>query len=160
MLNRVDIIGRLGKDPEVKMVKNGTVANFSVACSEKWRDKATGEQKERTEWINVVCWNEKLNEIIEKYLRKGSLVMVTGKFQTRQWEKNGEKRYTTEVVMQGFDCKMTMLDTKGDRKSGGDDDDGFGQGAPARSSGSSSGARGRSAASDMDDEIPFAPEFR
>jgi single-strand DNA-binding protein len=149
MLNQVNIIGRLGKDPEIKTLQNGNqVANLSIACEEKWKDKSTGERKSRTEWVRVVCWNENLNGIIEEYLRKGSLVYLSGKLQTREWEKNGEKRYSTEVVLNGFDCKMTMLDTKGDRKNSGDD--GFDSGAPARSSGS-----GRRPAEDLDDSIPF-----
>ena len=152
MLNEVRLIGRLGKDPEIRNLQGGKqVANFSVACSEKWRDKSTGERKEKTEWVQIVCWNENLNGIIEQYLRKGSLVYITGKLQTREWEKDGVKRYTTEVIMQGFDCKMLMLDTKGDRdRGGGSGDDDFERGAP-RSSGSSN----RKIQDDLDDTIPF-----
>lgn len=150
MLNEVKLIGRLGRDPEIKNLQSGKqVANFSIACSEKWKDKSTGERKEKTEWVNIVCWNENLNNIIEQYLRKGSLVFITGKLQTREWEKNGEKRFATEVVMQGFDCKLLMLDTKGDRQRNNGDDDGFDRGAP-RSSG-----RQTARNEDLDDSIPF-----
>lgn len=163
MLNEVRLIGRLGADPEIKNLQSGKqVANMRIATTEKWRDKNSGERKEKTEWTTVVCWNENLNGIIEQYVRKGSLVMVTGKLQTREWEKNGEKRYATEVVMQGYDCKLLMLggkDDNGGGRSRRDDDDGFGGSdhAPSRSRSSGSAPRRNS---DMDDDIPFSPEFR
>jgi single-strand DNA-binding protein len=142
MINEVTLVGRLARDPELKNLPNGKqVANFSVACEETWKDKSSGEKKTRTEWVRVVCWNEQLNKIIESYLRQGSLVFIRGKLQTREWEKNGEKRYTTEVVMQGFDSILKMLGSKKDRDSDGGE------------RGSSGG--GRKPNVDLDDQIPF-----
>jgi single-strand DNA-binding protein len=113
-LNKVALIGHLGSDPEVKTMTNGNkVANLSVATSESWRDKTSGEKKERTEWHRVVCWQEGLIKVIEQYLRKGSKVYLEGQLQTRKWEKDGVERYATEVVLQGFDCKLIMLDGRG-----------------------------------------------
>lgn len=110
MLNRVSIIGHLGRDPEVRKMQSGdSVANFSVAVTEKWKCKNTGERKEKTEWIPVVVFG-KVAEVCEKYLHSGSKVFIEGKFQTRSWEKDGVKRYSTEVVLQNFDGKMIMLD--------------------------------------------------
>lgn len=164
MFNEVTLVGRLGTDPEIKRLQSGkVVANFRIAVSEKWRDKGTGERKEKTDWLPIVCWNENLTGIIEQYLRKGSQVLIKGKLQSREWEKNGEKRVAIEVVMQGFDCKLVMVGGKNDgggsRRNG--DDDAFARGAPDRA-GSSSGYRGGSAGrnNDMDDDIPFAPEVR
>lgn len=150
--NEVTLIGRLGADPEIKSLQSGKqVANMRLATSEKWRDKNSGERKEKTEWHQVVIWNENLVGIAEQYLRKGAQIAVKGKLQTREWEKNGEKRYTTEVVLQGFDCKLVMLGGKNDAGGGrDDDDDGFGRGAPSRSSGSR-----RPMNDDLDDSIPF-----
>lgn len=97
-VNKVILIGRLGKDPEVRHLENGNVvANFSLATSENYKDKNTGERREQTEWVNIVLWKS-LAQIAEKYLKKGSLVYLEGKLQTRSWEKDGEKRYTTEIV--------------------------------------------------------------
>ena len=111
-LNKVLLIGNLTRDPEVRYLENGTaVANFSVATSDKWKDKGTGEQKERTEFSRIVAWR-RLGEICEEYLRKGSLVYIEGKLQTREWEKDGEKRYTTEIVARD----MQMLGGKGEPK--------------------------------------------
>jgi single-strand DNA-binding protein len=151
-LNRVTLIGNLGKDPEIRRTQDGRpIANLSVATSESWRDKATGERKEKTEWIRVVCFNEGLCDVIEQYLRKGSTVFIEGKMQTRKWtDQSGVEKYTTEVVMQGFDCKMGMLGgkTKGEG-AGGDDDFGTGEySAPSRTT-------GRRPVDDMDDSIPF-----
>lgn len=100
MLNRVSLIGRLAADPEVRTTATGTqVVNFRLAVSERWKDRQTGEAKERTEWVPCVCWNEGLGRVLESFVKKGQLVYVEGAFQTRSWEKDGEKRYTTEVVM-------------------------------------------------------------
>lgn len=103
-LNKVELIGRLGKDPEVKNLSNGSsVANFSVATSEKWKDKRSGEMQEKTEWHNIVVWNEKTIEFVEKYLNKGDLVRIEGKIQTRKWEdQDGKDRYSTEIVIPAF----------------------------------------------------------
>src|SRR5687767_6067224 len=114
-VNKVILVGRLGKDPEVRNLDNGaTVANFTIATSESYKDKTTGEKKEVTEWHNIVLWRG-LAEISQKYLHKGDLVYIEGKLRTRSWEKEGVTRYTTEVVADN----MTMLSTKGGANSGG-----------------------------------------
>ena len=111
MLNKVQCIGRLGKDPEVRSLESGkAVANFSLACSEKWKDRVTGEVKEKTEWVNVVAWDPLADKVIAKYLHKGDLVYIEGKLQTRSWEKDGVTRYTTEVLV----SNLVMLNTKRD----------------------------------------------
>ena len=164
-VNKVILIGNLGKDPEVRSTQNGgKVANLSIATSESWRDKATGEKKEKTEWHRVVIFGN-LAEIAEKYLKKGSKVYVSGSLQTRKWtDQSGTEKYSTEVVLQGYGGELTMLDGKGgggggggggmgDEGGGGWDsggDDFAPKGASkARSSG---GGGGRDA---MDDDIPF-----
>lgn len=113
-LNQCNFIGRLGADPEVRSAGNSRVANLRLAVGEQWKDKATGEKKEKTEWISVTVWGDGLVGVCEKYIKKGSRLFVSGKMQTRQWEKDGEKRYSTEVVLQGFDAKLIMLDGKSD----------------------------------------------
>jgi single-strand DNA-binding protein len=143
-LNKVQLIGNLGRDPEIRRTQDGrAIANFSVATSERWTDKQTGEKREKTEWHNVVCYNESLAGIIEKYVTKGSKVYIEGKLQTRKWtDKNGVEKYTTEVIMQGFDGKLVML--------GGKNEDGG-----ERSSGGSRASEKKQDNSDIDDEIPF-----
>ena len=110
-LNRVQLIGNLGRDPEVRTFNNGNkVCNFSVACSESWKDRNTGERREKTEWVNVAIFSEGLVRVCEQYLRKGSKVYVEGKFQTRKWQdQSGQDRYSTEVVIQGFGGQILML---------------------------------------------------
>lgn len=112
MLNQVQIIGNLGRDPESRSFQNGgKVVNLNVAVSEKWKDKNSGEQKERTEWVTVAIFGEGLANVAERYLKKGSKVFVQGKMQTRKWQdSSGADRYSTEVVLQGFDAKLVMLD--------------------------------------------------
>lgn len=112
MLNSCQFIGNLGADPELRNFNSGgRVANLRLAVSEKWKDKNSGEQKEQTEWVNVAIFNEGLAGVAEKYLRKGSKVYVKGKLRTRKWQDNeGNDRYSTEVVLTGFECKMIMLD--------------------------------------------------
>ncbi len=157
-VNKVILVGNLGRDPEVRRFPNGgQVCNFSVATSESWRDKASGERKERTEWHRVAIFNEGLCRIAEQYLRKGSKVYIEGQLQTREWEdQQGQKRYTTEVVLQGFNSNLTMLDGRGD--SGGSRDDGFGQSSPMdrgpadRAPATAGGGR---MGADIDDDIPF-----
>lgn len=113
MLNRVQIIGNLGKDPEIRSFPNGgRVANFSVAVNEKWKDKASGEQKERTEWVPIIVMNDHLVGIVEKYLRKGSKVMIEGKYETRKYEKDGRDIYATSVVLRPYDGQIIMLGGK------------------------------------------------
>ncbi len=160
-LNRVMLIGNLGKDPEVRRTQDGRpIANLSLATSQSWRDKTTGERKEKTEWHRVVIFNEGLAKVAEQYLRKGAKIYVEGALQTRKWtDQAGVDKYSTEVILQGFQCTLTMLDG---RNAGGDDDDrsdfGGGSDRPARSS--AAGSRSSMRNSDLDDDIPFGPEFR
>ena len=114
-VNKVILIGNLGADPEIRRTQDGRpIANLRVATSESWRDKTTGERKEKTEWHRVVVFNEGLCKIIEQYLKKGSKVYLEGALQTRKWtDKDGHDRYSTEVVLQGFNSQLTMLDTRG-----------------------------------------------
>jgi single-strand DNA-binding protein len=151
-VNKVILVGNVGKDPEVKRLNSGAlVANLSIATSETWRDKNSGERKEKTEWHRVVIWNEKLAEVAEQYVRKGSKLYIEGQLQTRKWtDQAGVEKYSTEVVLQGFACKLTMLDSRnGGGERGGSHDDGGGA-----SSRSSSGSR-TSRNADLDDDIPF-----
>ncbi len=167
-VNKVILVGNLGRDPEVRRLGSGEpVVNFSVATSETWRDKASGERKERTEWHNVVIFNENLARIAEQYLKKGSKVYLEGALQTRKFtDKTGAERQTTEVVLQRFRGELTLLDGRG--QGGGEDD--YGGASGGRSVGSSSGGGdfGRSSpmerrpaptggrpAGDLDDDIPF-----
>ena len=115
-VNKVILVGNLGKDPEVRRMQSGdAVVNLSLATSESWRDKSSGERKEKTEWHRVVIFNKNLAEVAEKYLRKGSKVYVEGALQTRKWtDKDGQEKYSTEVVLQNFRGELTMLDSKGE----------------------------------------------
>lgn len=115
-VNKVILVGNVGKDPEIRRTSDGTpVASFSLATSDRWKDKATGERKERTEWHNVVVFNEQLVGIVERYVKKGSRLYVEGKLQTRKWtDKNGQDRYTTEVVLQPFRGEIQLLDKASD----------------------------------------------
>jgi single-strand DNA-binding protein len=154
-VNKVILIGNLGADPEIRRTQDGRpIANLRVATSESWRDKATGERKEKTEWHRVVIFNEGLCRIAEQYLKKGSKVYLEGQLQTRKWQdKDGQDRYSTEVVLQGFNSQLTMLDTRGGGGMDAPEDDDFGarSAAPARKP-AMAGAGKRA---DMDDEIPF-----
>ena len=155
-VNKVILVGNLGKDPEVRRLNSGDqVVNFSVATSETWRDKTSGERKERTEWHRVVIFNERLAEVAEKYLKKGRKVYVEGALQTRKWTDNsGQERYTTEIVLQRFRGELTMLDggsTGGPPIEGGYDEGGFGDEPRA----SATPARSRTPVNDLDDDIPF-----
>ena len=112
-VNKVILVGNLGKDPESRALQNGDkIVNLSVATSESWKDKASGERKEKTEWHRVVIFNPNLATVAEKYLRKGSKVYVEGAIQTRSWDKDGETRYSTEIVMQKFRGELQILDSK------------------------------------------------
>src|SRR5690242_21592118 len=114
-VNKVILVGNLGKDPEIRRTQDGRpIANLSVATSETWRDKATGERKEKTEWHRVVIFSEGLAKVAEQYLKKGAKVYIAGALQTRKWQdKDGQDRYSTEVVLQGFNYNLTMLDGRG-----------------------------------------------
>lgn len=159
-LNHCEFIGNLGADPEVRNLPSGNkVANLSLACSETWRDKNSGERKERTEWIRIVIFSEGLAKVAEQYLKKGAKIYVSGKMQTRKWQdQEGNDKYSTEIVLQGFDAKLIMLDGKRDGDSGsrGDDDrNGYGS-----NGGNQEQRRPRSQApafepAGMDDDIPF-----
>ena len=165
-VNKVILVGNLGADPEIRRTQDGRpIANFSVATSESWRDRNTGERREKTEWHRVVCFNEGLCKVIEQYVKKGSKVYLEGQLQTRKWQdQSGQDKYSTEVVLQGFNSNLTMLDSRnqgdgggsgfgggsgggGDQGSGG----GFGGGGGGGQTGGPSGGSG----GDMDDEIPF-----
>jgi single-strand DNA-binding protein len=155
-VNKVILVGNLGRDPEIRSLQDGTkVANLSVATSENWRDKDSGERRERTEWHRVVIFNDRLADIVEKYLRKGSKVYLEGQLQTRKWTgQDGQDRYTTEVVLQRYRGELTMLDS---RASGGGD---FGGGGGSFAGGGSTGGGGDgggqgTGGGDLDDEIPF-----
>ncbi|UYO51886.1 single-stranded DNA-binding protein [Rhodopseudomonas palustris] len=163
-VNKVILVGNLGADPEIKRTQDGRpIANLRIATSESWRDRATGERKEKTEWHRVVIFNEGLCKVAEQYLRKGAKVYIEGQLQTRKWtDQSGAERYSTEVVLQNFNSNLTMLDGRsggggggggyGDDNSGGD----FGSSGPSGGGGRRpmpvSGGGGRS---DMDDDIPF-----
>jgi single-strand DNA-binding protein len=162
-VNKVILIGNLGADPEIRRTQDGRpIANLRIATSDSWKDKNTGERKEKTEWHRVVIFNENLCRIAEQYLKKGSKVFIEGALQTRKWQdQSGQDKYSTEVVLQGFRGELTLLDSRGSggaSSGGGDygnDDAGsdFGSPGPTRKVPATAGARGGSG--DMDDEIPF-----
>lgn len=161
-VNKVILIGNLGRDPEVRTFQNGgKVCNLRIATSESWKDRNTGERRERTEWHSVAIFQEGLVRIAEQYLRKGSKVYIEGKLQTRKWQdQSGQDRYSTEVVLQGFDGTLTMLDGRGEGggqgggSGGGDYGGGYDSGPQDDRSGGGSGG-GAPSSRDMDDEIPF-----
>ena len=155
-VNKVILVGNLGKDPEVRRLGSGEpVVNLSLATSESWKDKATGERKEKTEWHRVVIFNEGLCKVAEQYLKKGAKVYLEGQLQTRKWtDQSGVEKYSTEVVLQGFNSNLTMLEGRsGGGGSLGAEDSGadFGSSSPAPRRAVAAGAR----SSDMDDDIPF-----
>lgn len=161
-VNKVILVGNLGRDPEARdMQGGGRVVNLSVATSETWRDKGTGERKEKTEWHRVVIFNENLAKVAEQYLKKGAKVYIEGKLQTRKWtDQSGQERYSTEVVVPRFRGELTMLDSRGGGAGAGASsyDDAGGDSAPFEGGGggSSGGGGGRKPASgEFDDEIPF-----
>ncbi len=165
-VNKVILIGNLGADPEVRRLNSGDmVVNLRIATSETWRDKASGERKERTEWHQVVIFNEQLAKVAEQYLKKGAKVYLEGQLQTRQWEdQQGQKRYSTEVVLQRYRGELQMLDGRGQGGGGevaygGSDRGGsdFGRSSPMEKAGAGGGAGGGGGgfSRDLDDEIPF-----
>jgi len=163
-VNKVILVGNLGKDPEIRRTQDGRpIANLTVATSETWRDKNTGERKEKTEWHRVVIFSEPLCKIVEQYLKKGAKVYIEGALQTRKWtDQSGVEKYSTEVVLQGFNSTLTMLDGRsGGGSSGGggsfgsDDGGDFGSSSPASSAPRRAVAAGGGRNSDMDDDIPF-----
>lgn len=115
MINKAIILGRLGKSPEIRTTQTGkSIASFSVATSESWKDKNTGEKREKTEWHNITVMNSGLVNIVDRYINKGDIVYIEGKINTNQYEKNGEKRYSTNIVLSGFDSKLTIISQKKD----------------------------------------------
>ena len=148
-VNRVTLIGNLGRDPEIRTLNSGDpVCNLSVATSESWRDKASGERREKTEWHRVVIFNPNLAKIAEQYLKKGSKVYLEGQLQTRKWtDQSGQDRYSTEVVLQRFRGELVMLDSRGG-------EGGFTADSPSPEAVDASGAEA-GGADDLDDEIPF-----
>ena len=156
-VNKVILIGNLGADPEIRRTQDGRpIANLRIATSESWRDKTTGERKEKTEWHRVVIFNEGLCKIAEQYLKKGSKVYLEGSLQTRKWQdKDGQDKYSTEVVLQGFNSSLTMLDGRGAGGGGAAEEGGdFGSPGPTASRRPAAAAAG-GRREDMDDEIPF-----
>ncbi len=168
-VNKVILVGNLGKDPEVRRMQNGNpVVNLTVATSDTWRDKATGERKEKTEWHRVVIFSEGLAKVAEQYLKKGAKVYIEGALQTRKWtDPQGVEKYSTEIVLQGFNSTLTMLDGRaggagagsgGGDSYGGDDGGSFGSSSPSqprRVAASAPAGGGGGRGSDMDDDIPF-----
>lgn len=174
-VNKVILLGNLGKDPEIKTFQNGgKIANFSIATSESWKDRQTGEKKERTEWHNITVQGDGLVGVVDRFLKKGSKVYIEGQLRTRKWQdRDGNDRYTTEVVIAGMGGTLTMLDSKPQGGGGGRDDgwagdrggSGSGRGAPNMGGGNSApggggwnsgGAGGRPPFDDdLDDDVPF-----
>lgn len=169
-VNKVILIGNLGADPEVRTFQNGgKVCNIRIATSENWKDKNTGERREKTEWHTVAIFQEGLVRVAEQYLKKGSKVYIEGKLQTRKWQdQSGADRYSTEVVLNGFDGTLTMLDGRSEGGGGGNyggggggsnysggSGGGYGGGNDGGYGGGNQGGGAPSGGSDMDDEIPF-----
>jgi single-strand DNA-binding protein len=167
-VNKVILVGNLGADPEIRRTQDGRpIANLRVATSETWRDKGTGERKEKTEWHRVVIFNEGLCRVAEQYLKKGAKIYIEGQLQTRKWQdQSGQDKYSTEVVLQGFNSVLTMLDGRGGGGGGAMSDDGgdfgsssggsFGGGGQQRRVAAGGGGRGGGGGgNDMDDDIPF-----
>ncbi len=161
-VNKVILVGNLGKDPEVRTTQDGTkIVNFNVATSETWNDRASGERKERTEWHRVVIFNDRIGDVAERFLRKGSKVYVEGSLQTRKWtDQSGQERYTTEVVIGRFKGELTLLDRVGRGEEGGMPETGGFRERPAARPIGAAPKDGPSwdapkGGSDLDDEIPF-----
>jgi single-strand DNA-binding protein len=154
-VNKVILVGNLGKDPEVRHTQDGKpIVNLSVATSESWRDKSSGERKEKTEWHRVVIFNENLAKVAEQYLKKGAKVYIEGQLQTRKYTDNsGVEKYSTEVVLQNYRGELTMLDARGGGENAGQNGGDFGQSSPMEKP--RSGNKPQSFARDLDDEVPF-----
>ena len=157
-LNKVQLIGNLGRDPEIRHTQDGRpVCNLRMATTESWRDKSSGERREKTEWHSVVIFSEGLCRIAEQYLKKGSKIYIEGSLQTRKWQdQSGNDRYSTEVVLQGFGGTLTMLDSRGaGGGSGMHDSSQDGYSKPPSASGSGGSSNGDGFEKELDDEIPF-----
>ena len=151
-VNKVILVGNVGRDPEIRSLQDSSrVANLSLATSESWRDRNSGERRERTEWHRVVVFNDRLVDVIEKYVKKGTKLYIEGQLQTRKWtDQSGQERYSTEVVLQRFRGELTMLDSRGGGGAPGESGDDYGGGY------SDSGtSQGGSTGGDLDDDIPF-----
>ena len=166
-VNKVTLVGNLGADPDVRRMNSGdSVVNLSIATSESWRDKNSGERREKTEWHRVVIFNEQLGKVAEQYLKKGAKVYLEGQLQTRSWEdQSGQKKYTTEIVLQRYRGELQMLDSRGQGGDGGGgggygNDDRFGQQSPNQVGGGGNNQGGNQGGGfggggELDDEIPF-----
>ncbi|MBY5350648.1 single-stranded DNA-binding protein [Rhizobium leguminosarum] len=164
-VNKVILIGNVGADPEIRRTQDGRpIANLRIATSETWRDRNSGERREKTEWHTVVVFNEGLCKVVEQYVKKGAKLYIEGQLQTRKWQdQQGQDRYSTEVVLQGFGSTLTMLDGRGEGggasggrgSAAGGNDYGDDYGAPAPSSSPSRGGGGGNFSRDLDDDIPF-----
>ncbi|MBX4924873.1 single-stranded DNA-binding protein [Rhizobium binae] len=167
-VNKVILVGNVGADPEIRRTQDGRpIANLRIATSETWRDRNSGERREKTEWHTVVVFNEGLCKVVEQYVKKGAKLYIEGQLQTRKWQdQQGQDRYSTEVVLQGFNSTLTMLDGRGEgggassgfgggRGGGSNNDYGDDYGAPAPSSSSNRGGGGGNFSRDLDDDIPF-----
>ena len=163
-VNKVILVGNLGQDPEIRSTQDGRqIANFSIATSDSWKDKNTGERREKTEWHRVVVFNEGLVRVIQNYVKKGSKVYIEGALQTRKWtDQSGVEKYTTEVVLQGFNGNLTMLDSRnsggGDGGYGGGSSGGGNYGQQNQQQGGmdqSGGGQTQNFARDLDDDVPF-----
>lgn len=161
-VNKVILVGNVGKDPEIRRTQDGKqIANLSIATSETWRDKNTGERKEKTEWHRVVVFNEGLCKVVEQYVKKGSKLYVEGALQTRKWtDQSGVEKYSTEVVLQGFGGVLTMLDGKSADSDRTEPEQPISQRAAAAIRRPDPISSGRFPRNDMDDDVPFAAEFR
>jgi single-strand DNA-binding protein len=161
-VNKVILIGNLGRDPETRTTQDGMrIVNLAVATSESWRDRVSGERKERTEWHRVVIFNERLAEVAEKYLKKGAKVYLEGALQTRKWtDQQGQERYSTEIVLQRYRGELTMLDSRGGGMGGGPAVEGYdegyaGGGFADEPRAAATPSRARTPVNDLDDDIPF-----
>jgi single-strand DNA-binding protein len=164
-VNKVILIGNVGADPEIRRTQDGRpIANLRIATSESWRDRNSGERREKTEWHNVVVFSEGLCKVVEQYVKKGAKLYIEGQLQTRKWQdQTGNDRYTTEVVLQGFNATLTMLDGRGEGGGAGrgssDYCGGYEDDQPRQSSGGRSGGQpsqsGGNFSRDLDDDIPF-----
>ena len=155
-VNKVILVGNLGRDPEIRNTQDGKrIATFSIATSETWKDRATGERKEKTEWHRVVVFNDGLSSVVEKYVRKGSKLYIEGQLQTRKWtDDSGQEKYTTEVVLTGFKGELAMLDGRSGGAQGvGEDLPAYGGSAPSLGTPVTSNAP--ASKNDFDDDIPF-----
>ena len=153
-VNKVILLGNLGRDPDIRSMQSGKkMASFSIATSKRWKDKNTQEQKESTSWHNIVVFNEGLVDVIEKYVKKGSKIYIEGELQTRKWQdKDGNDRYTTEVILQGYNCNLTLLDNRNNSQMSNDN---AGQIEDSKSIEDNSFESKNSDSNDMDEDIPF-----